>query len=46
MNVAAGVVNTSSDVQQLQARLNPDASQQAGLDLMPKGMETLLARMG
>jgi len=32
--------------QELQARLNPDESQQAGLDLMLKDMETLLARMG
>lgn len=32
--------------QELQARLNPDETQQAGLDLMLKDMETLLARMG
>jgi DNA-binding FrmR family transcriptional regulator len=32
--------------QELQARLNPDEAQQAGLDLMLKDMETLLARMG
>lgn len=32
--------------QELQARLQPDEAQQAGLDLMLKDMETLLARMG
>lgn len=32
--------------QEMQARLQPDEAQQAGLDLMLKDMETLLARMG
>ncbi len=32
--------------QELQARINPDATQKADLDLMLKDMETLLARMG
>lgn len=32
--------------QELQACLQPDESQQAGLDLMLKDMETLLTRMG
>lgn len=32
--------------QELDARLHPDAEQKAGLDLMLKDMETLLARMG
>lgn len=32
--------------QELQSRINPDATQKADLDLMLKDMETLLARMG
>jgi DNA-binding FrmR family transcriptional regulator len=32
--------------QELQARLQPDATQQVDLDSMVKDMETLLARMG
>ena len=32
--------------QELQACIKPDENQQAGLDLMLKDMETLLARMG
>ena len=32
--------------QELETCLQPDASQKAGLDLMLKDMETLLARMG
>jgi DNA-binding FrmR family transcriptional regulator len=32
--------------QELDACLNPDETQKAGLDLMLKDMETLLARMG
>jgi DNA-binding FrmR family transcriptional regulator len=32
--------------QELQTHLHPDAEQKAGLDLMLKDMETLLARMG
>ena len=31
--------------QELQSRINPDATQKADLDLMLKDMETLLARM-
>ena len=32
--------------QELEARFAPDIAQQAGLDLMLKDMETMLARMG
>ncbi len=32
--------------QELQSRMQPDASQKEGLDAMLKDMETLLARMG
>ena len=32
--------------QELQARLQPDATQKEGLDQMMKDMEALLARMG
>jgi DNA-binding FrmR family transcriptional regulator len=32
--------------QELEARMHPDAAQQADLDAMLKDMETLLARMG
>jgi DNA-binding FrmR family transcriptional regulator len=32
--------------QELQARLHPDATQQADIDSMVKDMETLLARIG
>jgi DNA-binding FrmR family transcriptional regulator len=32
--------------QELESRFQPDATQQEGLDLMLKDMETMLARMG
>ena len=32
--------------QELEARMQPDAEQKVGIDLMLKDMETLLARMG